>query len=88
MSLWILTAVLLFSFPAAGQIFAPVDDTPTVAERCDILCRKVYGDGSEKLALCQEGCDEAERCTKGCAERFPADEEQRGRCAYRCARSR
>jgi hypothetical protein len=84
----LLIAFLSVSSPAIAQIFAPVDDTPTVAERCDILCRKVYGDELEKLALCQEGCDEAERCTEGCAERFPADEEKRGRCAYLCARSR
>ncbi len=84
----LLACLLLSSSAAAAQIFAETDDTPTPETQCATLCRRVYAADPEKVEQCLQGCDKASRCTKDCSNRFPDDEETRGRCNYRCARVR
>ncbi len=88
--LLLFSLLLLPATSISAQPFAVIDETPSPASQCEILCRKVYGAAPEKLSLCREGCAQAERCTTGCAATFPDDEEEgeRGRCNYRCARVR
>lgn len=58
------------------------------AAACDDLCRKLYASDAGSLTECQEGCQQAERCTTDCRRRFPDDTDKQARCNYRCARAR
>ena len=84
----VIALFLLSGAPIAAESPPATSRATTPSFSCHDLCGRLYGAEPENQALCEEGCRQAELCTKNCNARFADDPDKLWRCSHRCARPR
>lgn len=81
-----IVALALTALLVPNAVLASDEDppAPSLQERCNAFCGKVYAEGSTEEGQCIDGCREADACSRKCDIPFPEDKAKHAACLKHC----